>query len=48
MQERVGPNLGIVRQMLGTGHTVNQALSTLDIRPEDFQAEWRKRIGMRP
>ena len=48
LQERVGPNLGIFLQMLGTGHTVNQALSTLDIRPEDFQAEWRKRVGMRP
>lgn len=47
LQERMGPNLGIFLQMLGTGHTVDQALSTFDIRPEDFQAAWRKRIGLR-
>jgi len=47
LQERLGPNLGVFLQMLGTGHTVDQALSTFDIRPEVFQAEWRKRIGMR-
>jgi tetratricopeptide (TPR) repeat protein len=45
--ERLGPNLGVFLQMLGTGHTVDQALSTLNVRPEAFQAEWRRRIGMR-
>jgi tetratricopeptide (TPR) repeat protein len=43
--ERLGPNLGIFIQMLGTGHTVSQALSILDVRPEEFEAEWRRRIG---
>ena len=45
--ERLGPNLGIFVQMLGTGHTPDQALSTLNVRPEAFHAEWRKRIGVR-
>lgn len=45
--ERVGPNLGIFLQMLGSGHTVDQALSTLDVRPEVFKAEWRRRVGIR-
>ena len=43
--ERVGPNLGVFLQMLGGGHTVDQALSTLNVRPEAFYAEWRKRVG---
>jgi hypothetical protein len=33
--------------MLGRGHTVDQALGTLNIRPEAFYAEWRKRVGVR-
>jgi hypothetical protein len=33
--------------MLGSGHTVDQALSTLDVRPDAFQAEWRRRVGIR-
>jgi tetratricopeptide (TPR) repeat protein len=45
--ERLGPNLGVFLQMLGTGHTVDQALSTLNVRPEAFHAEWRRRIGIR-
>jgi len=45
--ERLGPNLGVFIQMLGTGHTPDQALSTLNVRPEAFHAEWRKRIGIR-
>lgn len=43
--ERLGPNLTLFLQMLGSGHTVHQALSTLDVRPEEFEAEWRRRIG---
>jgi tetratricopeptide (TPR) repeat protein len=46
--EQLGPNLGIFLQMLGSGHTVDQALSTLDVRPEAFHAEWNRRIGLRP
>lgn len=43
--ERLGPNLGIFLQMLGNGHTVAQALSTLDVRPEAFEAAWRTRVA---
>jgi hypothetical protein len=45
--ERVGPNLGVFLQMLGGGHSVDQALSAVNVRPEQFQAEWRKRVGLR-
>jgi tetratricopeptide (TPR) repeat protein len=45
--ERLGPNLTLFLQMLGSGHSVDQALSTLDVRPEEFEAEWRRRIGAR-
>jgi tetratricopeptide (TPR) repeat protein len=45
--ERLGQNLTLFLQMLGSGHTVDQALSTLDVRPDDFEAEWRRRIGAR-
>jgi tetratricopeptide (TPR) repeat protein len=43
--ERLGPSLGLFLQMLGTGHTVDQALSTLNVRPEEFRAEWKRRVG---
>ena len=42
--ERLGPNLGPFLQMLGNGHTVDQALSTLNVQPDAFHAEWRRRI----
>ena len=45
--ERVGQNLGPFLQMLGSGHSVDQALSTVNIQPEGFYAEWRRRIGMK-
>jgi hypothetical protein len=45
--ERLGGNLGSFLQMLGSGHTVDQALSTLNVPPEQFYAEWRRRIGMK-
>jgi hypothetical protein len=45
--ERVGPNLGVFLQMLGGGHTVDQALGTVNVRPEQFHAEWRKRVGLK-
>lgn len=44
--ERLGPNLGVFLQMIGNGHTPDQALGTLNVRPEAFHAEWRKRIGL--
>jgi tetratricopeptide (TPR) repeat protein len=46
LSQRLGPNLGVFLQMLGSGHTVDQALSTLNVRPEAFYAEWRSRVGM--
>jgi hypothetical protein len=45
--ERLGTNLGPFLQMLGSGHTVDQALSTHNVPPEQFYAEWRRRIGMK-
>jgi tetratricopeptide (TPR) repeat protein len=45
--ERLGPNLGVFLQMVGNGHTPDQALSTLNVRPESFHAEWRKRVGLK-
>jgi len=45
--ERLGPNVGTFLQMLGSGHTVDQALSTLNVPPETFYAEWRRRIGVK-
>jgi len=45
--EKLGPNVGTFLQMLGNGHSVDQALSTHNVRPEAFYAEWRKRIGAR-
>ena len=45
LTERLGPNLGVFLQMVGGGHSVDQALGTLNVQPEGFYAEWRKRIG---
>jgi tetratricopeptide (TPR) repeat protein len=45
--ERVSPHVGPFLQLLGSGHTVDQALSRHGVQPEAFYAEWRKRIGMR-
>lgn len=45
--DRLGPNLGVFLQMVGTGHTPDQAMGTLNVRPETFYAEWRKRVGLR-
>ena len=42
--ERLGPNLGPFLQMLGSGHTVDQALSTFNVPPDAFHAEWQRRI----
>ena len=47
LTERLGPNLGLFLQMVGGGHTVDQALGTLNVRPDAFYAEWRKRVGVR-
>jgi tetratricopeptide (TPR) repeat protein len=42
--ERLGSNLGPFLQMLGRGHTVDQALSTHNVQPDAFYAEWQRRI----
>ena len=43
--ERLGPNLGPFLQMLGNGSTVEQALSTHNVQPDAFFAEWQRRIN---
>lgn len=45
--ETLGANVGTFLQMLGSGHTVDQALSTHGVQPESFRAEWRRRIGVK-
>ena len=45
--ERLSPYVGAFLQLLGNGHTVDQALSRHGVQPEEFYAEWRKRIGAR-
>jgi hypothetical protein len=45
--ERLSPYVGAFLQLLGNGHTVDQALSRHGAQPEEFYAEWRKRIGAR-
>lgn len=46
LYERVSPHAGSFLQLLGNGHTVDQALSRHGVQPEAFYAEWRRRIGM--
>jgi len=43
--ERLGSNLGPFLQMLGNGHTVDQALSSHNVQPDAFYAEWQRRIN---
>lgn len=45
--ERLGPNAGLFLQMVGTGNSVDDALSTLKVDPAGFHAEWRRRVGLR-
>lgn len=45
--ERLSPYVGAFLQLLGNGHTVDQALSRHGVDPEEFYAEWRRRVGMR-
>jgi tetratricopeptide (TPR) repeat protein len=45
--ERLSPYVGAFLQLIGNGHTVDQALSRHGVQPEEFYAEWRKRIGAR-
>jgi tetratricopeptide (TPR) repeat protein len=45
--ERLSPYVGAFLQLLGNGHTVDQALSRHGIQPDAFHAEWRRRVGIR-
>ena len=45
--ERLKPHVGPFLQLLGNGHTVDQALSRHGVQPESFYAEWRRRVGIR-
>jgi hypothetical protein len=45
--ERLSPYVGAFLQLLGNGHTVDQALSRHGVQPDAFRAEWRRRIGMK-
>ena len=45
--QRLSPYVGAFLQLLGNGHTVDQALSRHGVQPEAFHAEWRKRVGIR-
>lgn len=46
LAERLSPYLGAFLQLLGNGHTVDQALSRHAVSPDEFHAEWRRRIGL--
>lgn len=45
--EKLNPHIGPFLQLLGNGHTVDQALSRHGVQPEAFYAEWRKRVGIK-
>jgi hypothetical protein len=45
--ERLSPYVGAFLQLLGNGHSVDQALSRHGVQPEAFDAEWRRRVGIR-
>jgi tetratricopeptide (TPR) repeat protein len=45
--ERLGPNLGLFLQMVGSGTAVDDALTTLKVDAAAFRAEWKRRIGLR-
>ena len=44
--ERVKPHVGPFLQLLGNGHTIDQALSRHGIEPATFYSEWRRRVGL--
>jgi hypothetical protein len=45
--ELVRPHVGPFLQLIGNGHTVDQALARHGIEPGAFHAEWRRRVGLR-
>jgi tetratricopeptide (TPR) repeat protein len=42
----LGSNLGLFLQMLGNGDSLDQGLRALNVAPESFHAEWRRRVGV--
>jgi tetratricopeptide (TPR) repeat protein len=42
--ERLGPNTGLFLQMVGTGTSIDDALTTLKVDSASFHAEWRRRV----
>ncbi len=45
--EKLNPHIGPFLQLLGNGHTVDQALSRHGVQPEAFYAEWKRRVGIK-
>lgn len=45
--EQLGPNLGLFLQMVGSGASVDDALTTLKVDPASFHAEWKRRMGLK-
>lgn len=45
--EKLNPHIGPFLQLLGNGHSVDQALSRHGIQPEAFYAEWKRRVGIK-
>ena len=45
--EKLNPHIGPFLQLLGNGHTVDQALSRHGVQPDAFYTEWRRRVGIK-
>ncbi|HEX6974584.1 MAG TPA: tetratricopeptide repeat protein [Vicinamibacterales bacterium] len=43
--ERLSTNVGVFLQLLDGGQSVADALTTLGVRPEEFTAAWKSRMG---
>jgi tetratricopeptide (TPR) repeat protein len=44
---QLGSNIGAFLQILGNGHSVDQALLEFQVQPNAFHAEWRRKVGLR-
>lgn len=44
--ERLGPNLGLFLQMVGSATPVDEALSTLKVDAASFHRDWKRRLGV--
>lgn len=43
---RLGANVGSFLQIVGNGHSVDQALLEFQVQPNAFHSEWRRRVGL--